>query len=81
MDGFSGYNQIDILPADQHKKTFICRWGTFAYQKLPFGFKNVVATFQWAISYSFHDIKHIAEPYVDDLPAHSSNRSDHIGHL
>jgi hypothetical protein len=33
------------------------------------------------MSYAFHDIKHIAEPYLDDLPAHSSNRPDHIGHL
>jgi hypothetical protein len=40
MDGFSGYNQINILPVDQHKTTFICPWGTFAYQKLPFGLKN-----------------------------------------
>jgi hypothetical protein len=24
MDGFLGYNQIQINPADQHKKTFIC---------------------------------------------------------
>jgi hypothetical protein len=31
MDGFSGYNQINILPADQHKTAFICPWGTFAY--------------------------------------------------
>jgi hypothetical protein len=57
MDRFSGYNQIDILPADQHKTTFIFPWGTFAYQKLPFGLKNVGATFQWAMSYAFHSIK------------------------
>jgi hypothetical protein len=81
MDGFSRYNQIEILPADQHKTAFICPWGTFAYQKLPFGLKNAGATFQRAMSYAFHDIKHIAEPYLDDLPAHSSNRPDHIGHL
>jgi hypothetical protein len=81
MDGFSGYNQIDILPADQHKTTFIFPWGTFAYRKLPFGLKNVGATFQWAMSYAFHDIKHIVEPYLDDFPAHSSHRRDHIGHL
>jgi hypothetical protein len=80
-DGFSGYNQIDILPADQHKTTFICLWGTFAYQKLPFGLKNAGATFQWAMSYAFHDIKHIAEPHLDDLPTHSSSRSNHIGQL
>jgi hypothetical protein len=31
MDGFSGYNQINILPADQHKTSFICTWRAFAY--------------------------------------------------
>jgi hypothetical protein len=31
--------------------------------------------------YAFHDIKHIAKPYLDDLPTISSTRSDHIGHL
>jgi hypothetical protein len=81
MDGFSGYNQINILPVDQHKTTFICPWGTFAYQKLPFGLKNVGATFQRAMSYAFHDIKHIVQPYLDDLPAHSMHRSDHPAHL
>jgi hypothetical protein len=45
MDGFSDFNQINILPAEQHKTTFIFPWGTFAYQKLPFGLKNVGATF------------------------------------
>jgi hypothetical protein len=81
MDGFSGYNQIEILPTDQHKTAFICPWGTFAYRKLPFGLKNAGATFQRAMSYTFHDIKHITELYLDDLPAHSLHRSDHINHL
>jgi len=71
MDGFSSYNQINILPADQPKTAFICPWGTFAYCKLPFGLKNAGETFQWAMSYAFHDIKHIVQPYLDDLPAHS----------
>jgi hypothetical protein len=31
--------------------------------------------------YTFHDIKHIAELYFNDLPTHSSNQSDHIDHL
>jgi hypothetical protein len=71
MDGFYGYNQINILPMDQHKIAFICSWGTFAYQKIPFGLKNVGATFQCAMSYTFHDIKDIVQPYIDDLSAHS----------
>jgi hypothetical protein len=43
MDGFSGYNQINIRPQDQSKTAFICPWGTFAYRKLPFGLKNAGA--------------------------------------
>ena len=45
MDGFSGYNQIQIKPEDQHKTTFICPWGTSTYKKIPFGLKKVGATF------------------------------------
>ena len=81
MDGFSGYNQINIAPADQHKTAFICPWGTFAYKKLPFGLKNASATFQRVMSYAFHDIRHIVQPYLDDLPAHSAKRQDHLVHL
>jgi hypothetical protein len=74
MDGFSGYNQINIVPTDQHKTAFIFPWGTFAYRKIPFGLKNVIMTFQHAMSYAFHDIKHIVQPYIDDLPSHSMHR-------
>ena len=81
MDGFSGYNQINIRPQDQSKTAFICPWGTFAYRKLPFGLKNVGATFQRAMNYAFHDIKDIVQPYLDDLPAHSRKRTQHPLHL
>jgi hypothetical protein len=81
MDGFSGYNQIQIKPEDQHKMTFICPWGTFAYRKMPFGLKNVGATFQRAMTFTFHDLKHIVEAYLDDLAAHSRKRVDHVTHL
>jgi hypothetical protein len=29
------------------------------------------------MNYAFHDIKHIVQPYLDDLPAHSRKRTDH----
>ena len=67
MDDFSGYNHIGILPQGQNKMTFICPWGTFTYKKLPFGLKNAGDTFQCAMSYAFHDIKSIVQPYFDDL--------------
>jgi hypothetical protein len=81
MGGFSGYNQIQIKPEDQHKTTFICLWGIFAYCKMPFGMKNVGSTFQRAMSFSFHDLRHIVEAYLDDLASRSCKRSDHLAHL
>ena len=81
MDGFFGYNQIQIKPKDQHKTTFICLWGTFSYQKILFDLKNIGATFQWAMTFSFHDLKNIIEVYLDDLATHSHLRVRHPYHL
>ena len=73
MDGFSGYNQIVIRLADQLKTTFISPWGTFAYRVMPFGLKNVGATFQRAMSSCFHDLAYIILAYLDDLTARSKH--------
>jgi hypothetical protein len=81
MDGFSGYNQIQIKLEDQHKTTFICPWGTFSYRKMSFGLKNDGATFQRAMSFAFHDLKHIVEVYLDDLASRSCKRANHPTHL
>jgi hypothetical protein len=55
--------------------------GHISYRKMPFGLKNVGATFQWAMSFSFHDLKYIVEAYLDDLESHCHKRSDHPTHL
>ena len=81
MDGFLGYNQIQIKSEDQHKTALICPWGMLAYKKMSFGLKNVGETFQRAMNFLFHDIKAIVEPYLDDLPAHSCKRIQHPDHL
>ncbi|RDY08756.1 Retrovirus-related Pol polyprotein, partial [Mucuna pruriens] len=46
LDGFSGYMQIHIAHEDQHKTTFTCPFGTFAYTRMPFGLRNAPSTFQ-----------------------------------
>jgi hypothetical protein len=81
MHGFSGYNQIQIKPKDQHKMTFICPWGTFTYHKMHFGLKNARETFQRAMYFSFHDLKHIVEAYLHDLASQSHKKIDHPIHL
>jgi hypothetical protein len=81
MYGFLGYNKIQIKPEDQHKMTFICPCGAFSHQKMPFGLKNARATFQWAMYFSFHNLKHIVEAYLDDLASRSCKRYDHPAYL
>jgi hypothetical protein len=45
IDGFSGYNQISVMPQDKEKTTFTTPWGTFMYAKMTFGLMNAGATF------------------------------------
>ena len=66
LDGFSGYNQIQIAPEDQDKTTFTCPWGTFSYKVLPFGLCNAPATFQRAVLAIFDNLEFV-EIYMDDF--------------
>ena len=46
LDGFSGYNQIRMNPADQEKTAFVTEWGVFVAVVMMFGLKTAPATFQ-----------------------------------
>jgi hypothetical protein len=48
---------------------------------MPFVLKNARATFQHAMTFAFHDLKHIVEAFLDYLTAHSCKRLDHVIHL
>ena len=68
LDGYSGYNQIGIVPEDQEKITFTCPYGTFACRSMPFGLCNAPATFQMCIMAIFHDmVEQIIEVFMDDF--------------
>ena len=68
MDGFSGYNQIKVLPDDQEKTTFTTPWGTFMYAKMHFGLMNSGATFQHAMDIAFADERdRFVVIYMDDI--------------
>ena len=82
MDGFSGYNQIHITEEDQHKTTFTTPWGTFCYNMMSFGLKNVGATYSHTMTVIFHDLIHkTLEDYMDDILVKSLNALDHLSHL
>jgi hypothetical protein len=82
LDGFSGYNQISVAEEDQHKTAFITPWGTFAYNRMPFGLINAGSTFQRAMNSSFGDLRDkIIVIYLDDLTVFSKKRGDHLKDL
>lgn len=82
LDGFSGYNQILIHPDDKLKTTFRTKWGTYAYQKMPFGLINAGATFQRAMDIAFKGLinKSVAV-YLDDITVFSKKISSHLHDL
>ncbi|GJW48199.1 hypothetical protein Tco_0079845, partial [Tanacetum coccineum] len=63
-----GYNQIQMEEGDEDKTAFFTREGVFYYRKMPFGLKNVGATYQRLVDKVFHNqIGRNLEAYVDDM--------------
>ena len=82
VDGFSGYNQIAMHPNDKEKTTFTTPWGTFMYDKRPFGLMNAGATFQRAMEIAFVGEKDkFVVIYLDDITVFSQSDDEHIKHL
>ena len=77
-DGFSGYNQVPIAKEDQHKTTFVCEFGSFAYRKMPFGLKNALALFSRIVVKAFQEyIYKSMRVYFDDWTIYNMLK-DHI---
>jgi len=82
LDGYSGYNQIEIALEDQEKTTFTCLFGTFAYRRMPFGLYNAPATFQRCMLSIFSDmVEHFLEIFMDDLSIFGDSFDDCLTNL
>lgn len=79
LDGFSGYNQILVHPDDRLKTTFRTKWGTYAYQKMPFSLINAGATFQRAMDIEFKGlINKSVVVYLDIITIFSKKIANHL---
>ncbi|XP_023915664.1 uncharacterized protein LOC112027226 [Quercus suber] len=77
----SGYNQIRMAAKDVEKIAFRTPIGNFYYAVMPFGLKNVRATYQQTMTAIFHDLMHKEmEDYVDDIVRHKCGSSKSHSH-
>nr|GEU95468.1 DNA-directed DNA polymerase [Tanacetum cinerariifolium] len=82
LDDFSAYFQIPIDPQDQEKTTFTCPYGTFVYQRMPFGLCNAPGTFQRCMMSIFHDmIEKTMEVFMDHFSVFGDSFSSCLTNL
>jgi hypothetical protein len=68
LDAYSGYNQIKLKKEDEEKIAFITPYGVFCYQVMPFGLKNVGATYQRMMQNCLgSQIGRNIQVYIDDV--------------
>ena len=82
FDGYSGYNQLAIHPDDQEKTKFTCPFGTYAFQRMPFGLCNAPATFQRCmIDILSNFIGESIEVFMDNFSVFESSYDACLEHL
>ena len=68
--------------SDQEKTSFVTSQGTYCYRVMPFGLKNVGATYQRLVNRMFQkQIGTFMEVYIDDMLVKSIKVELHITHL
>lgn len=84
LDGYSGYNQISTIEEDVAKTMFQCPGASGMYKgvMMPFGLKNVGATYLRVMNSMLHDfIKTFIHVYINDIVIKSSSKDGHLDHL
>ncbi|KAL0439515.1 UNVERIFIED_CONTAM: hypothetical protein Slati_2434500 [Sesamum latifolium] len=68
MDASQGYHQIMLAPEDHKRINFITSDDTFCYMAMPFGLKNIGATYQRLVDKIFRpQLGRNMEVYVDNM--------------
>jgi hypothetical protein len=79
---FLATTRFACTPLIRKKMAFITDQGLYCYKVMPFGLKNVGATFQRLMKKMFHEqIERNMEVYVDDILVKSVLPIDHIDDL
>nr|GEY85857.1 reverse transcriptase domain-containing protein [Tanacetum cinerariifolium] len=79
LDAYKGYHQIQLAEVDEEKTAFHIGHGVYCYTKMPFGLKNVGATYQRLMDKAFEGrVGRNIEVYVDDLVVKSHTEAEMV---
>ena len=82
LDLRDGYHQVPVKESDRFKTAFTCRYGTFEFNVMTFGFKNAPAHFQRSMNLLFADLlDECVLVYMDDILIYSKTASEHRDHV
>ena len=82
LNAFHGYHQIPLALDDQERTAFVTPIGNYHYKVMPFGLKNVGATYQRMRTRMFKPrLGKSIEIYLDDMVAKSKLESELINDL
>lgn len=82
IDLRAGYWQIPVRPADREKTTFITPFGTYLFNRMPFGLRNAPASFQRLIDKVKRTLVGVMIlAYLDDIILLSKDFESHLRDL
>jgi hypothetical protein len=68
LDAYSIFHQIQMAREDRKHTAFVIVDGLYCYVVMPYGLRNALPTFVWAMSKTFGDlIRDMIEIYVDNI--------------
>jgi hypothetical protein len=82
LDGSGAFHVIGIKKEDKVKTAFSTPWGTYHYNRMPFGLCNGPASYSRLVQIVLHGIPgEMALPYLDDTIIHSTDAENHLSNL
>ena len=82
LDAFSSYNQIMMHPREECKTAFMTESSCYYYRAMPFGIKNVGATYQRLMDRVLAPILgRKVQAYVDDMVVTTQQKEQHATDL
>lgn len=80
LDLFSSYWPLRMAEHCKEKTTFVCRFGTFQFEVMPFGLMSAPSTFQRIMDQLVRDLRFV-HVYLDDVVVFSKSVKEHVAHL